>query len=310
MLCNSRTYTRGIAIAMLAVLLLGRISTADPAAAHEAPPNTRLEVTINGVYGSSLFDTDRSPEFRVTFGIGWSGHGRTCNWDRRTLRGEPPFELARHVMDFRHYTEPDASYTVELHSEHNLCVGTWGVEFDWPDPDDALPFLASEHAASGGWDAGENRMDGSGPDGSYIVAYTIRVFDSPEASVVVIAPGGHIEAPAPDFLFPDLAVTDIEVHRREDGTGRCSGGERNYITVTIRNHGDGPAGRFVVRVQAEGAAQEDSVDGLDAGDETTVRVRMRLEHGMRNVQAIVDLANDVWESNETNNTGSTTVACS
>jgi hypothetical protein len=109
----------------------------------------------------------------------------------------------------------------------------------------------------------------------------------------------------------DLTVSAIRVRGQvPDGKDDCKDG-KNDVAVVVKNGGLGQAGSFVVRLTVDGdEAAEQSVNGLDAGQEREVRFDgVRLKKGEHKLAATLDPKNTVVESKEDNNQRQVTARC-
>ena len=92
--------------------------------------------------------------------------------------------------------------------------------------------------------------------------------------------------------LPDLVVADIA----HGGTGHsCLGVFGLSYNVRITNQGEAPAGPFVVQLFVIEGVKEEPVAGLNTGAEIALRGQGTVR------QIVVDLYDDVAESDETNN---------
>jgi hypothetical protein len=147
---------------------------------------------------------------------------------------------------------------------------------------------------------GTGPAQANGPTNSGIVA--------PKPSAPVLN-----AAPSPSPTQADLIVSAIKVNGQvPDGKNDCKDG-KSSVSVVVKNAGAGKAERSTVRLtvdDADGDADEQSVNGLEAGKEREVRFEnVRLKKGERQLTAIVDAKSSVGESNEENNEQKVTARC-
>jgi hypothetical protein len=119
--------------------------------------------------------------------------------------------------------------------------------------------------------------------------------------------------PTPSATVPDLTVSAIKVNGRvPDGKDDCKDG-KNAVTVVVKNGGTTDAGGFAVRLvvdDAQGAAVEQSVSGLEAGQEREVRFDdVRLKKGEHKLTATVDPKSSITELKEDNNSRTVSATC-
>ncbi|MCW3134362.1 MAG: DUF3344 domain-containing protein [Methanophagales archaeon] len=99
---------------------------------------------------------------------------------------------------------------------------------------------------------------------------------------------------------PDLNVTEIELNCG----GYLFGNESNKICAKIENNGSGDAGAFNVSFVIDGFSKEARIDGLAAGENTTVCIYDTMSRNAGdsvNVTVTADCNGEVIESDETNN---------
>jgi len=104
--------------------------------------------------------------------------------------------------------------------------------------------------------------------------------------------------------IPELIVTSVNYNPTNTaGHRELFANEANSITATIQNNG-GTAGAFDVTLSIDGYTETKRVDGLAAGASVDVTFTGYTPSsiGMKNVEVTVDSADEILESDETNNT--------
>ncbi|MGC9516171.1 MAG: DUF3344 domain-containing protein [Methanomicrobiales archaeon] len=104
--------------------------------------------------------------------------------------------------------------------------------------------------------------------------------------------------------IPELVVTSVNYNPSNTaGHRELFANEANNITATIQNNG-GTAGAFDVNLSIDGYTETKRVDGLAAGASVDVTFTgyTPTSIGMKNVEVTVDSADEIAESDETNNT--------
>jgi CARDB len=115
----------------------------------------------------------------------------------------------------------------------------------------------------------------------------------------------------PEKAQADLTVSAIRVNgQARDGKGDCKDG-KNDVTVVVKNSSTGKAEKFAVRLTVDGGeVVEETVAGLEAGQEHEVRFDdVRLKKGERTLTVLADAKGAVAESKEDNNERKVTARC-
>jgi hypothetical protein len=159
---------------------------------------------------------------------------------------------------------------------------------------------------------GQVSASATGPDPAPVASPAVPLAPtSPTSTPPAPAPAATSPTSTPSAARPDLIVSAIRVNgQAPDGRSDCKDG-KNAVTVVVKNEGTANAGSFAVRLTADGGeALEQSVSGLEAGQEREVRFDdVRLKKGERQLRAIADARDSVGESNEGNNQLKATARC-
>jgi hypothetical protein len=128
------------------------------------------------------------------------------------------------------------------------------------------------------------------------------------------APTSPQTGAAPGAAQADLVIGSIKVNGQvTDGKNDCKDG-KNAVTVVVKNVGAADAKDVSVRLivdDAQGAAVEQTVKSLDAGQEREVRFEgVRLKKGEHTLAATTDPKSTVAESDDDNNALTVTAGCS
>ena len=159
---------------------------------------------------------------------------------------------------------------------------------------------SGQHELSAVADIGSAVAESDETNNRYVQRYTVQAAAAPNAPTA-----------EPEKAQADLTVSAIRVNGRvPDGKDDCKDG-KNDVAVVVKNGGAGKAEKFAVRLTVDGGeAVEETVDGLEAGQEREVRFDdVRLKKGERTLLAIADAKGAVSESNEDNNERKLTARC-
>jgi hypothetical protein len=135
---------------------------------------------------------------------------------------------------------------------------------------------------------------------------------SPEPAASPTASPANGQPPQPQETGKtDLIVSAVKLNKQvPDGKDDCKDG-KNAVAVVVKNTGAAGAGKFTVRLTADGKdAGEQSVDGLEAGKEREIRFdEVQLKKGSHTLAATLDSKGTLAEADESNNSQSVTATC-
>jgi hypothetical protein len=141
-----------------------------------------------------------------------------------------------------------------------------------------------------------------------------NVYEQPyQATGAATAPTSTSTPSTAQTNLPHLTVSAIRVNgQAPDGKNDCKDG-KNDIAVVVKNTGTAESENVTVRLivdDAQGSALEQTVKGLDAGQEREVRFEdVRLKKGQHTLTAIVDPKGSVAETRDDNNALKVTAGC-
>jgi hypothetical protein len=159
---------------------------------------------------------------------------------------------------------------------------------------------SGQHELSAVADIGSAVAESDETNNRYVQRYTVQAAAAPNEPTA-----------GPEEAQADLTVSTIRVNGQSpDGKDDCKDG-KNDVAVVVKNAGTGKAEKVAVRLTADGGeAVEETVDGLEAGQEREVRFDdVRLKKGEHTLLAVADSTKAIAESKEDNNELKVTARC-
>ena len=134
----------------------------------------------------------------------------------------------------------------------------------------------------------------------FVIGLLVGCIETSTTPTPSLLPTNTIQPTSTDIPLPDLIINSISIS--SSSANPCADSPDLFaLVLEIKNQGEGDAGSFLVTLND---AQAQSVTGLPSGEVVLIKFPYYSEQ----VDASVDLENNVSESDEVNNTFSQTVA--